>query len=59
MGTRKNGPTIKAVKLARCSICREIPHPDCEWNQGRCPHRQPAISWGVIRNFINFFKKVK
>jgi hypothetical protein len=59
MGTGTTGRNTKAVKLARCSICREIPKPDCDWQQGRCPHREPAISSAVIRNFINFFKKVK
>jgi len=26
----------------RCSICRQSVQPNCDWNQGRCPHR-PAL----------------
>lgn len=59
MGTGKTSNPIKKVKLARCSICRETPRPDCDWRQGRCPHRDPMISQSVIRNFFNFFKKHK
>jgi hypothetical protein len=59
MGTGTTGKNIKAVKLARCSICYEIPKPDCEWQQGRCPHREPMISAAVIKNFFNFFKRNK
>ena len=55
MGTRATSRNIKAVKLARCSICREIPQPNCNWRQGRCPHREPGIAEAVIHNFFNFF----
>jgi hypothetical protein len=47
---------IKAVKLARCSICRQVPSPECDWRQGRCPHRDPAIGQTVIRIFSRIFK---
>jgi hypothetical protein len=57
VGTGTNTRRIKTVKLARCSICRKIPTPDCDWRQGRCPHRDPLISQSVIRNFFNFFKR--
>jgi len=59
MGTRTTGANIKAVKLARCSICRKVPTPDCNWRQGRCPHREPAIIEAVIHNFFNFFRRNK
>lgn len=59
MGTEKTRRTPKAVKLARCSICRKVPTPHCDWNQGRCPHREPMIDMAVIRNFFNFFKRSK
>lgn len=59
MGTGPNRPGVKTVKLAKCSVCRKVPSPDCEWNQGRCPHRDPSISTAVIHNFINFFKRWK
>lgn len=59
MGTGTSGRTTKAVKLARCSICRKVPTPDCDWQQGRCPHRELTVSQAVIHNFFNFFKKFK
>jgi len=59
MGTGTTRRNPKAVKLARCSICYEIPKPDCDWRQGRCPHREPMISSAVIHNFFNFFKRSK
>jgi len=59
MATGKTGRNTKAVKLARCSICRQIPTPDCDWKQGRCPHREPMISQSVIRNFFNLFRRSK
>ena len=57
MGTGTTRRNPKAVKLARCSICYQIPTPDCDWNQGRCPHREPVISQLVIQRFLNFFKR--
>ena len=59
MGTGTTDQRVKAVKLARCSICRQIPTPDCDWHQGHCPHRDPAITEIMIRNFFNFFKRSK
>ena len=59
MGTGTTGTNIKKVKLARCSICYRVPSPECDWRQGRCPHREPTISSAVIRNFFNFFKRSK
>jgi hypothetical protein len=59
MGTGTSSKNLKAVKLARCSICRKVPAPDCNWQQGRCPHRDPAISQLVIHNFFNFFKRFR
>lgn len=28
----------------KCSICRKEIAADCDWNQGRCPHRKPMIN---------------
>jgi hypothetical protein len=47
----------------KCSICRKIPQPDCDYKQGRCPHR-PSIFEQIISNpyksrffnLLNFFK---
>jgi hypothetical protein len=27
----------------KCSICRQPVRPDCDWNQGRCPHLPASI----------------
>ena len=27
----------------KCSTCRQEVHADCDYNQGRCPHRKPMI----------------
>ena len=54
MGTGTGDRNIKAVKLARCSVCGKIPQPDCDWQQGRCPHRPPNGLETTIGNFFNF-----
>jgi hypothetical protein len=59
MGTGTSNRPTKAVKLARCSICRKVPASDCDWNQGRCPHREPVFVGIAMRNFFNFFKRSK
>jgi hypothetical protein len=59
MGTGTSSRNTKAVKLAKCSICYRVPTPDCDWRQGRCPHRESTISSAVIHNFLNFFRRNK
>ena len=27
----------------KCNTCRQEVQPNCDWNQGRCPHRKPMI----------------
>ena len=27
----------------KCNICHSVIRPDCDYNQGRCPHRKPMI----------------
>ena len=27
----------------KCETCRNEITPDCDWHQGRCPHRKPMI----------------
>jgi len=60
MGTGKTSRNTKAVKLAKCSICRKVPGPDCAWHQGRCPHHPVAIDTTRFKtrftNLINFLK---
>ena len=57
MGSGTTGTNTKAVKLAKCSVCYKVPTPDCDWRQGRCPHREPSVAKLVIRNFFNFFQR--
>ena len=57
MGSGTTGKNTKAVKLAKCSICYKVPTPDCDWRQGRCPHREPIIAAAAIRNFFNLFQR--
>jgi hypothetical protein len=60
MGTRQTSQNTKAVKLAKCSICRKVPQPDCAWHQGRCPHFLSTVDITRFKtrftNLINFFK---
>lgn len=64
MGTRtnsKNTETVaKVTKPPRCSICREIIKPTCDWRQGRCPHI-PSLAEQITSNpyktrFYNLIK---
>jgi len=27
----------------KCEVCRQEIKTNCDWNQGRCPHRKPMI----------------
>ncbi len=36
----------------RCSICRQEITADCDWNQGRCPHRPAAIGLPSSRKLL-------
>lgn len=53
--------TTKVKKQPRCSICRKIPKLDCDYRQGRCPHR-PSVLDQIstetrtrFQNLIKFF----
>ena len=44
----------------KCAICYKTIQPDCDWNQGRCPHR-PSIAETIMNDpykarFLNLFK---
>ena len=60
MGTGTTGRNFKAVKPSRCSICREIPQPDCAWRQGRCPHA-PSLLDQILADFYlsRFYNLIK
>jgi hypothetical protein len=46
-------------KQPKCSICRQPVRSDCDWMQGRCPHRSDDVVTTVVRsriqNLIKFF----
>jgi len=46
-------------KQPKCSICRKVPTPDCDYQQGRCPHRLSMLdqlSAPVRTRFQNLLK---
>lgn len=44
--------------MSRCSYCGKTVEPNCDWRQGRCPHRGTFVSAHHARflNLIKFFK---
>lgn len=53
MGTRTDsGDTEAPVK---CSVCHRGIRVDCEWRQGRCPHREPMFTIPLWRVAIYIF----
>jgi len=67
MGTGQNSTnTQKQVssKPPRCSVCRQVYTPMCDFLQGRCPHHPATIDIGLagrqirtrFHNIIKFFK---
>jgi hypothetical protein len=56
MGTGTHGTdpqTGSGVKKSpRCSICRQTVQIDCDWMQGRCPHRPESATITVVRSRI-------
>ena len=67
MGTGQNSRnTQKQVssKPPRCSLCKQIYTPMCDFLQGRCPHHPATIDIGLagkavhtrFQNIINLFK---
>ena len=58
MGTGTPSRSVK--KEVTCNHCGEIIHPDCAWQQGRCPHR-PSMLDQILADpyrsrFYNLFK---
>jgi hypothetical protein len=47
----------------KCSTCYEPIKPDCDWRQGRCPHRRPMIEDITVdqykARFYNLLKTIK
>lgn len=48
---------VRVKKQPKCSVCRRIPKPECDWQQGRCPHRPPMLQLTVIDKLINLIKR--
>jgi hypothetical protein len=46
-------------KTPKCSICRKVYSPDCDFNQGRCPHHPPKIKPMSLNEKLKFFKDIK
>ena len=47
----------------KCAICYEPIRPDCDWKQGRCPHR-PAMIDQIISDpykarYLNLINSIK
>jgi hypothetical protein len=64
MGTgTSNRDTQKRVssKPPRCSLCKQVYTPACEFMQGRCPHHPSMISVNEVKtrftNIIKFFTR--
>lgn len=41
--------------MIKCNTCNHDIHDDCDYNQGRCPHRKPMID---VSNHSAFFFKL-
>jgi hypothetical protein len=54
--------TTRVKKQPRCSICRRVPRSNCDYRQGRCPHRPSVLDQISMetktrfQNLLNFFK---
>jgi hypothetical protein len=46
-------------KKPKCSICRKEYSPDCNHNQGRCPHHPPSIKPMSLYDKLKFLKDIK
>jgi hypothetical protein len=39
------------MNLNNCKTCRKEIHLDCDWQQGRCPHRPSMINEILLDNY--------
>ena len=42
-GTRE-GKSLENTKAIKCAVCRKDYTPECDYNQGRCPHHPPMLN---------------
>ena len=40
--------------MEKCSVCRQTPRSDCDYNQGRCPHRKPTMTLNQIKRILAY-----
>jgi hypothetical protein len=67
MGTGQNSTDTqkRVTKPPRCSLCKQVYTPMCDFLQGRCPHHPATIDIGLagkavptrFQNIINLFKR--
>lgn len=54
---------LKEVVNMKCETCKQEIDPACNWQQGRCPYRQPFLTdyhfrvYNLIQAIKNLFKK--
>lgn len=46
-------------KKPKCAICRKEYSPDCDFNQGRCPHHPPTIKPMSLNERLKFLRDIK
>ena len=42
-GTRERA-SLENTKAIKCAVCRKDYTPECDFNQGRCPHHPPMLN---------------
>ena len=42
-GTRER-TSLENTKAIKCAVCRKDYTPECDFNQGRCPHHPPMLN---------------
>ena len=44
--------------MKKCHTCGQVVHNNCNYNQGRCPHRPPIVDTNkIVEWFKNVFKR--
>ena len=43
VGTRER-TSLENTKAIKCAVCRKDYTPECDFNQGRCPHHPPMLN---------------
>jgi hypothetical protein len=49
---------IVREKIMKCNTCGSTIKIDCDWQQGRCPHRPPMLT-GFHFRYVNLLKFIK